>query len=349
MIDRTSSSAWVRRLAEMFASQGLDAVRLLRTTGIELRRLEDPNGRFTVDEVSRLWELAVQWSGNPALGVDRELAARFIDFEVVGYAMLACADLRAALEEFVPYLAVISSATTIELQRQGEDLWLVMGHTGYSRPLPPQRSTYSLLAWFTLCRWVTRHEVLPRAVHFGFAAPADPSAWERAFGCPVRFGQPDHRMLIAAADLALPLPARNPALLALHEQASRERLLMLGSATPSVRASEEIMRRLRHGEPRRQDVAAALAMTDRTLQRRLRAENTSFQQLVDEARRELARKYLADSRHALGEVAHLLGFADQGNFFRACKRWFGVPPKRYRQQLEQQRREPPAAAASQPG
>ena len=190
MIDRTSSSAWVRRLAEMFASQGLDAVRLLGAAGLEPRRLEDPNGRFTVDEVTRLWELAVQWSGNPALGVDRELAARFIDFEVVGYAMLACADLRAALEEFVPYLAVISSATTIELQRQGEDLWLVMGHAGYSRPLPPQRTTYSLLAWFTLCRWVTRHEVVPRVVHFGFTPPADPSVWERAFGCPCDSGKP---------------------------------------------------------------------------------------------------------------------------------------------------------------
>lgn len=346
MIDRTSSSAWVRRLSEMFASQGLDAVRLLRAAGLEQRRLEDPNGRFTVDEVSRLWELAVQWSGNPALGVDRELSARFIDFEVVGYGMLASADLRAALEEFVPYLAVISSATTVELQRQGEDLWLVMGHAGYSQPLPPQRSTYSLLAWLTLCRWVTRHEVVPRMVHFGFMPPADSSAWERAFGCRVRFGQADHRMLIAAADLALPLPARNPMLRALHERATRERLLVLGNATTSMRVSEEIMRRLRHGEPRRQDIAAAFAMADRTLQRRLQAEKTSFNQLLDEARRELARKYLADARHALGEVAHLLGFADQSNFFRACKRWFGVPPARYRQQLQQQR-EPPAAAASQ--
>jgi AraC-like DNA-binding protein len=337
MIDRTSSSAWVRRLAEMFASQGLDAMRLLGAAGLEPRRLQDPNGRFTVDEISRLWELAVQWSGNPALGVDRELAARFIDFEVVGYAMLACADLRAALEEFVPYLAVISSATTMELQPQGEDLWLVMGHAGYSRPLPPQRTTYSLLAWFTLCRWVTRQEVVPRMVHFGFTPPADPSLWERAFGSPVRFGQADHRMLIAAADLALPLPARNPVLLALHEQASRERLLMLGNSTTSVRVTEEIMRTLRHGEPRRQDIAAALAMTGRTLQRRLQAENTSFQQLVDEARRELARKYLTDSRHALGEIALLLGFADHSNFFRACKRWFGVPPTQYRQQLLQQR------------
>jgi AraC-like DNA-binding protein len=48
--------------------------------------------------------------------------------------------------------------------------------------------------------------------------------------------------------------------------------------------------------------------------------------LLDDARRELARKYLADARYSLGEVAHLLGFGDASNFFRACKRWFGPPP-----------------------
>ena len=67
--------------------------------------------------------------------------------------------------------------------------------------------------------------------------------------------------------------------------------------------------------------------------RRLHAENTSFQQLLDEARRELARKYLADARYSVQQVAGLLGFEDDSNFFRACRRWFGVPPGQYRERL----------------
>jgi len=112
-----------------------------------------------------------------------------------------------------------------------------------------------------------------------------------------------------------------------------QRLAALGNASTSLRVSEEIIRRLAGGEPRRQDVAAALHLADRTLQRRLSAEKTSFQQLLDEARRDLARKYLADPRHALGQVAHLLGFADQSNFFRACRRWFNAAPGHVREQL----------------
>lgn len=333
-MDRASSSSWVRGLAEMFASQGLDPARLLRQAGIDPADLDKPQARFEADQVSRLWELAVAASGNPLLGVDRELAARFVNFDVVGFATLSSADLRAALRELARYLALISSATTFELQDQERDCWVVLGHTGHSRPLPPQRSAYSLLAVLTLSRWITRRELVPLQVHFGFAPPGPAAAFERAFGCTVRFGQPDHRLLLAAQDLDAPLPSRNPDLLALHEQALEQRLAALGDASTSRRVSEEIMRRLDRGEPRRQEVAASLLLADRTLQRRLQAENTSFQQLLDEARQELARKYLANPRYALGEVAHLLGFADQSNFFRACRRWFGVAPGQYRERLQ---------------
>ena len=61
----------------------------------------------------------------------------------------------------------------------------------------------------------------------------------------------------------------------------------------------------------------------------------SFQQLLDDTRSELARQYLADPRRSLAEVADQLGFSDQSNLFRACKRWFGMPPGQYRQQLVQ--------------
>jgi AraC-like DNA-binding protein len=337
--DRTSSSSWVRGLLDMFAEQGVDGARLLAAAAIRPARLEDPNGRFGADEVSLLWDLAVAASGNPLLGVDRGLAERHANFDLVGFASVSSRDLRAALMEFTRYLDLISSATVFELQPDADGAWLVMGHTGYQRPLPPQRSSYSVLALLTLCRWVSRRgDLQPLAVQFQFLPPGDPRAFEQAFGAPVRFGSADNRMLLSAQDLAVPLPARNPDLLALHEQAMDERLAALGDASISARVSEAIALRLDQGEPRREDIAASLALTDRALQRRLQAEHTTFGHLLDEARRELARKYLADSQHALAEMAYRLGFADQSNFFRACKRWFGSPPGQVREQLAAARR-----------
>lgn len=187
----------------------------------------------------------------------------------------------------------------------------------------------------TLCEWVTRRDMRPLAVEFRFEQPDEVDRYRAAFGCPLRFGQPENRLLLSAADLRAPIPSRNPLMLALHEHVLQDRLAVLGSLRTSYRVSEEIVRRLHLGEPRREQIAASLALADRTLQRRLHEESTSFQQLLDDARRELARKYLAEEHYPLNQVADLLGFVDQSNFFRACKRWFGVPPGQYRRTVRQ--------------
>jgi AraC-like DNA-binding protein len=256
-----------------------------------------------------------------------------VDFDVVGYAMLSSPDLRTGLENFARYLALISDAATFELQPERGGAWLVLGHMGNTLRVPRQRQEYGLLALLMLCRWLTRREIRPLAAEFIFPDPVDLRPYQLAFECPLRFGPAATRLLLAASDLAAAIPSRNASMYALHERVMEERLARLGNATTRYRVTEQITRRLHQGEPRREDIASSLALTDRTLQRRLHAEKTSFQQLLDDARRELARKYLADEHYSLGQVADLLGFVDQSNFFRACKRWFGLPPGQYRHQL----------------
>jgi AraC-like DNA-binding protein len=330
---RTSSSAWVKGVAEMFASQGVDVPRLFEAAGLDIGLLEKPDARFSADDITRLWDLAVTWSGRPALGLDRELAARYVNFDVVGYAMLSSPTLRAGLESFARYLSLISDAATFEVQPERRGAWLILGHMGNTLRIPRQRQEYGLLALLMACRWLTRREVRPLAVESIFPEPVDFHPYRMAFECPLRFDQPATRMLLATSDLESPIPSRNASMYALHERVMEDRLASLGNARTSYRVSEEIVRRLHQGEPRREEIAASLALTDRTLQRRLHAEKTSYQQLLDEARRELARKYLADEHYSLGQIADLLGFVDQSNFFRATKRWFGLPPGQYRQKL----------------
>lgn len=77
-------------------------------------------------------------------------------------------------------------------------------------------------------------------------------------------------------------------------------------------------------------VAQALHLSQRTLQRRLQEEGTSYQQLLDDTRRDMADQYLQQPGLTLLEVAYLLGFADPSNFFRAFRRWFGCTPNEYR-------------------
>jgi len=80
-------------------------------------------------------------------------------------------------------------------------------------------------------------------------------------------------------------------------------------------------------------IARHIAVSERTLQRRLKKENILFEELVDDVRRELAEDYLKDKRMAISQVAGLIGYGQQSSFNRACTRWFGRSPKVIREEL----------------
>ena len=159
--------------------------------------------------------------------------------------------------------------------------------------------------------------------------------YRAAFRCPVTFDAERNSLKFSRADFDLKLPTFNPQLAELHERYAGEYLRQFDHAQTSYRVREAIIRKLPDGEPRRDDVASELHMSERTLQRRLEEEKPSFVQLLDDTRRELADQYLGRLHLSLAQAAYLLGFSDQSSFFRACKRWFNLSPGQYRSQLLQ--------------
>jgi len=150
-------------------------------------------------------------------------------------------------------------------------------------------------------------------------------------------------LIYAVDDLVKPLSTSNPRLAALHDRYAGDYLERFDRGQTSYRVREVIIRRLPDGEPRRDQVARELCMSERTLQRRLEEEASSFVQLLNDTRRELAEQYLNRLHLSLAQAAYLLGFSEQSSFFRACKRWFGLPPGEYRRHLQ---RSPPDAAGN---
>ena len=340
MIERTSSSDWVRGVVDMFRAEGLDVQRLFREAQLDPRLLDDPNGRFSIDDVSVLWELAVQRSGKATLGLSRELAITYANFGIVRYAMMSCPTLLMALRRLVRYMDLVSNAATFSITEEVPGHWIALGHLGGERPVPRQRAEFGMLAMVVSCGWFIGRGLDALAVDFVYPEPADATPLHQAFRCPVRFGQAQNRALISHADLAVPLSARDAAMASLHERIVDAELERLdGARITSARVQQLIAARLVQGaqadpgEPRREQIAAALHLSDRTLQRRLHAEGSSFQRLLDDTRRELAQQHLRTPGHSLKRVADLLGFEDDSNFFRACKRWFGQSPAQYRQRF----------------
>jgi AraC-like DNA-binding protein len=334
MIARTSSATWVKGVTDVFAAEGLDVEDLFDMAGLDVAALHDPAMRFLIDDVSVLWELAAARSGKATLGLSRELAMTYGNLDVVAYAMMTCQTLLEGLHRLARYMNVVSDAATFALAPTSGGYWLELGHLGGERPVPRQRVEFGMLTVLTHCSWITGRDLQPLSVEFVYPDPPDPRRHAEAFRCPLRFGQKANRALLRTADLALPLSGRNTTLATLHESLAEQRLDALHGSRTSHLVRDLIAARVAGAHLTREDIASSLHLSSRTLQRRLEEEGTSFQQLRDDTRRELAQRYLrGPGSGSLSRVAELLGFEDQSNLFRACKRWFGESPGKYRARL----------------
>lgn len=328
----TSSSVWLRGVVDLFASYGVDRERLFQAAGMDIAQLRDPHVRFTGAEVARLWALAVAWSGEPALGLSDQDGTRYMNFDIPAQAMWPGPTLLHGLEGLSRYLQLIDDSSAFRVEPVLEGAWLELLH-GADPNTPRQRFEFGALILLKLCRKVTRAKVRPLLIEFVAPEPADFHPYRMAFGCTLRFGQPVLRILLGKEDLALPL-MRTSSPLAVQEQVIENRLARSTRKITSYRVSEEIIRRLHLGPPQPATVARVLELSEPALRQKLQAENSTFERLLDEARRDLARAYLADAAYPLAQLPSLLGYGANAEFAQACKAWFGMPPTAFRQMLQ---------------
>lgn len=191
---------------------------------------------------------------------------------------------------------------------------------------------YTLAAVFLRTRIATGRNYPLIRVDFSHPRPPDTSEHERIFECPVRFGADACRLVIAREVWDTPrLDGGNPALFSVLDTHARMLLDRLPDPHDILaRLNEAVAGELHGGSPRLDTIARRLAMSPRTLQRRLRERGVIFNDVVDEIRFRRAKAYLSQSDVAGVEVAYLLGFAEQSSFNRAFKRWSGQTPSEYR-------------------
>jgi AraC-like DNA-binding protein len=184
-------------------------------------------------------------------------------------------------------------------------------------------------------RAMSRSPLRLAALHTVQPRPADATLraeLERYLGCAPTYEARHGRLVFAQADWDAPLVGANARLratLEAHASALYAEAIRDGSFGERVRAV--VAQLLRDGEPRIGEVAQRLGMTARTLQRRLQDEALAFTTLVDEARMQMARRYLSDPALSIAEVSFALGYSEPSAFTRAFKRWSGSAPAEYRE------------------
>lgn len=322
-------TSWTRTILLALRERGVDPAALVAEAGLDPRAFDDPDARFDIAATAVLWRGAVRVTGDPAFGLYASRFVRQTTFHALGYAVMASSTLREALERHVRYGRLVSDAGRCRLEETGERARLVL-------EIPPDRAPADEALDGLLCliarsvRAISGGELAPLAVWLRRAEPATAAeAWPKVFRAPVAFGAAHDALDYPAAALDRRLPAGNAELARTNEAVVARYLARLESDRVASRLRELLTERLASGVPTPEQAARALGLSERSLQRRLADEGTSFKGLLADTRRELACAYLREGRTSITELTFLLGFSDTSSFSRAFRRWTGVAPSEW--------------------
>jgi AraC-like DNA-binding protein len=219
------------------------------------------------------------------------------------------------------------------LQEKDDEEWSIQFHWLLADEVEPPVLNDCCFAWvLSVARHGTGTRLSPLRVEFVQPRPHAKTI-ERHFGCRVICGACRNAIVFRASDAPRPFVTRNAELLAmLAPQFEEEVKQENGDENFVERIRIPIQQKLTGRRPNVEDIADALHISSRTLQRRLQDQGSSFQRVLEEARHQLARHYLNNSVLELNEAAYLLGYQDGNSFVRAFRNWEGVPPSRWREQ-----------------
>ncbi len=336
--------AYLQPLLEAAGAQGIDRLSLAQAAGVPPHSLEAPSASLAARDYVRLLDAGAHLAGDAHFGLHVGQRVRMGTYSAYGLILLSCKDVGQALEQTARYERLAHDLGRSTLQRDGAVAhyrW-ASNYPGASRhlvdsvfagirvcgdwlagmPLPPARLAFSHDGGGELLRHAAHRDDYVRVLG---SLPA--------FGAGANTASFDARLLdwpVPNADVSLyPVLCQHAEQL-LAQRHGEERADGARGIEAQVRAA--ILAGLRHGSARLTTVAATLAVTPRTLQRKLAEAGTSFQAVLDQVRYGLARDYLRQPELSLVDIAFLLGYQEQSAFNHAFRTWAGTNPGAWRLQ-----------------
>ena len=319
------SHAVVQRLHDA----GLPVAKIFEQASVPASALAGPRVVLATAELFAVYKAIAEHSDDPAIGLVIGSPGKLERYDPVALAGLSARTFRDALERASRY-KLLTCPEQIKVSVRGDECRVQFDWLLADEPEPPVLSDLCF-AWVTeLARRGTANAVNPKRVELR-RRPAARARYKTYFGCPLVFGARADALVFDRAALDHPFVTHNAELLAMVAP-QLEAELAEQAASESVREQVKwaLKRTLAGRRPELGAVARELAISTRTLQRRLGEERVTFQQVVAEARRELARHYLSHSTLELDETAYLLGYEDANSFFRAFHQWEGTTPGAWR-------------------
>lgn len=335
MREATLATSLIIDLLGYLERQGVRSDDVCREARIDPRVLDEPNSRIPESYMERAWIAGERLAKDPDIGLHAAEHYNPGALSIVGYVILSCRTAGDALDRLARYVPLLNEGLHVTLARHEG-----MTHCRFE-PLDrfdgylhrnPRHVMETMAAGIvvTLKRLAT-DVVEPTLVTFRHKAPASTAEHHRLLGPAVRFEHDENSVIYPSSALDAGMLSADPALLEMFEGDARRRLAALETrGTISSRVLTFLVDRMKGEVPPLATVASELAMSERSIQRGLRDEQTSYRELVDEVRKELALQHLSRPGTSATDVAFLLGFSEPSAFTRAFRRWTGAPPTQFR-------------------
>ena len=317
-----------RALAEVY---GLDPAAVFAVAGLEFGAPVTPQQRYPLSTIRRLWQAAIEASGDPAIGLAAGWHVRPADLYAFGFAWLASSTLRGALERLCRFHRVLSTAVAVvTLEECGDQLALRTRFPDLSRAPPKEGVDAGMTALLSMCSLIAERDVRPVKADLTCDDTVHPAAYAKHLQAPIRFGCDVGTLYFDRSLTEAPLAGGTPDVARATDRIAERYLEAMDPQRVATEVRRLLVRLLPSGQFDQDRVARQLNRSASTLHGQLGTENTSFREILDNTRRGLAEDYLRDGKFSIAEVAYLLGFSDQSNFSRAFKRWTSRTPHEFR-------------------
>lgn len=326
------SVSYVEILRKTMHSLGSNPNQILQQFGINEITLASPDARISIPRFMRLGFACIQCSQKPWLGLEMGVQTSAANLGIAGLMALSSKNLKMACKSICEYELLSSS------NARGQSAFYMSEGFGIAQfySISPYNSfnlfvvDSVLSGWYNLVRWVTGKEDCIEAMCFEFDEPEYSFRYREYFNCEVRFSQPYNAVIIKphALDYTV-IYSCSSTYQFLKRQADADLAKVRMGLNFNEKVAQVITPLLNGSTPTLDHVSEQLNMAPWTVRRKLAAEGTTFQKVLNNTREGLAISYVKDTSFTLGEIAYLLGFGSPTAFQRAFKRWTGIAPGSY--------------------
>jgi len=302
---------------------------VLQRAGLPATFFQQEKIYATTAELFAMWRTIGELSNDPGIGLAFGAEPRFERYHPAAVAAVCSRSFRDALQRMAQYKR-LTCPEEIRVHNPHAEVSVEFFYLE-AEESEPDVLVDVCLSWIaSIARRGTDGQVIPLRLELTRAA-RDRELLEAHYGCRVRFKAGRNALVYRSSDLDRPFVTHNEDLLkAIGPHLEAELQAQTASANVGEQVKRTLKRSLAGKRPTLQRVAHELRLSARTLQRRLMDADITFQQLVEDTRRELAHHYLKHSNMELNEAAYLLGYEDANSFFRAFHLWEGTTPGDWR-------------------